>query len=422
MSMYITAGGQAALNNGPVFNLTFALGDAVGYTPDASDTGPRGNIVLDGDVAGPFEAGPTRWRYTINLTDATDIEFGEIALLFGNGSLFSLTAYSVLQRKTANVNDEDGVGGAIDIFITASGEAQVDLNSGALFGELGHVDNVPTTGDSRYKMYAAPYPPKPELPMMLFRSDYLWGMTNYGCVGTAIIDSATLNTITVEGSLNIQENDIVQFGSGSFQSYVRVVHDSAVGVSTTTIEFAHSLTSAPAADTVVYLFKPTYLAVSENPTNLENFAFLPLDGDEAMKGVLKMGNNRITGLGNPQFGTDGANKTYADSVRQKRKFVNAAATGNVILNASNYDLFELTLVGNVSIAFSGGNDDQSLTVKVKQDAIGGRVMSLPATVRYNEVLTEYSGTTSPNAIDKLGFRFDKTDSRYDFVAVAKNIS
>lgn len=90
-------------------------------------------------------------------------------------------------------------------------------------------------------------------------------------------------------------------------------------------------------------------------------------------------------------------KAYAED-----KTVNATATGTVTLDLSTTNVFDLTLTGNVTFAFSNPAPNtrvQTFTIIAKQDATGGRTVTWPATI------SKYAGgnippaTTTTNAID-----------------------
>jgi len=90
-------------------------------------------------------------------------------------------------------------------------------------------------------------------------------------------------------------------------------------------------------------------------------------------------------------------KAYAED-----KTVNAAATGTVTLDLSTTNVFDLTLTGNVTFAFSNpapSSRVQTFTIIAKQDVTGGRTVTWPATI------SKYAGgnvppaTTTASAID-----------------------
>jgi hypothetical protein len=90
-------------------------------------------------------------------------------------------------------------------------------------------------------------------------------------------------------------------------------------------------------------------------------------------------------------------KAYAED-----KTVNATATGTVTLDLSTTNVFDLTLTGNVTFAFSNpapSSRVQTFTIIAKQDVTGGRTVTWPATI------SKYAGgnvppaTTTTSAID-----------------------
>ena len=103
---------------------------------------------------------------------------------------------------------------------------------------------------------------------------------------------------------------------------------------------------------------------------------------------MTMGNNYLSAL---------TLKAYSED-----KTINATATGTVTLDLSTTNVFDLTLTGSVTFAFSNpapSTKIQTFTIIAKQDATGGRTITWPATI------SKYAGgivppaTTTANAID-----------------------
>lgn len=84
-----------------------------------------------------------------------------------------------------------------------------------------------------------------------------------------------------------------------------------------------------------------------------------------------------------------------------------------------YDEIRITLDANVTLTFTGGTDGQGCTLKLKQDATGGRTVTLPGAVRFNADITGYTTTTTASKSDRVGFIHDAGDSKFDFVSVIK---
>lgn len=405
MAIHITTAGQAALALGPVTLESFKLGDSFGYVPDSGDTDIRGSQVLTGIPSAPVATDSNVYKYTISLTAASDLEFGEIALFMAGGGLFALISFASLLTKTSDPNDVDTVGGAIEVFIPASGTPYLDPNRSELLGVLDSVDSLPAAILAANRLYAFPNPQHTTIPLLAYRMSETWGFTNFSLWLSSSVDAATLNTITIDGVRDVAPDDLVQIISGVHKGIVRKVASVTSDSVSTTITFATPLTSVPAVDVLVHCYK------------LEGTGI----GGIVLDDILQMGGNRITNLGTPQSSTDAATKAYADSIRNPRVFKNAAATGNITLNCALYDEFRLTLAGNVTLAFSGAVDGQGVRLKLKQSASSSYTVTMPASVRYNADIPSYTMTPTASKSDKLGLQYDGDDTKYDLLAVVQSL-
>ena len=83
------------------------------------------------------------------------------------------------------------------------------------------------------------------------------------------------------------------------------------------------------------------------------------------------------------------------------KVTNSAATGTVTLDLSTSNVFEQTLTGNTTFAFSNPPANTrvfSFTIITKQDATGGRTITWPSTKKFSGGVTP-PPTTTANAVD-----------------------
>ena len=421
-SLYLTDRAKDDLAIGPVNRLRFILGSSYGYTPGSNSTGIRGTQILTGEASDPIPIEHNLYKYVLSLSAADDFTFGEIALVYPDNSLFGIAVFAKQQTKTSVGGDLDGIGGSINVFANTSGVAEVQINAGFQLGKLPDIDNLPLTVDSRYSMYVVPSPKEPKVPLQAMKGDYLWGFSGYSLYHKSTIVSSSLTSITIAEKHQMDENDIIQVGTGDMSAAVRRVRSSTVGEINTAISFYRPLTAAPQPGAQVYLFRPNY---SGTPTvgggTGGTTLFLPRDGSDSMFGTLQMGGNRISELQDPEFDTDGANKRFAHATRFKRTRVIANATGTIVLQLNTHDQFLLTLVGNVQLAFSGGVEGQSIVIRLKQDSTGNRTVSLPATVRTSaDAGGQYVATANANAVDILGLLVDAASNRQDLVSVIRN--
>jgi len=74
----------------------------------------------------------------------------------------------------------------------------------------------------------------------------------------------------------------------------------------------------------------------------------------------------------------------------------------------------------VAFTFSGAVDGQKCQLLLKQDATGGRTVTFGSEVRGSDDLpSPPTLSTGANKLDRLGYVYNGTDSKYDFVAINK---
>ena len=101
----------------------------------------------------------------------------------------------------------------------------------------------------------------------------------------------------------------------------------------------------------------------------------------------------------------------------------AAYSGtNFTVDLNNLDRAQLTLTGNASLTLTGGTHLQTISIAVRQDATGGRTLTLPASVRFNGTVTEYTARTDANAVDYVVLVYNATDGKYDFLTASGGVA
>ena len=75
--------------------------------------------------------------------------------------------------------------------------------------------------------------------------------------------------------------------------------------------------------------------------------------------------------------------------------------------------------GPCTINFTGGSDGQKLTLELLQDGTGGRGVTLGTGIGYGADILSYSGNTTLNKRDILGFQYVSSLSKALLIAVAK---
>lgn len=137
----------------------------------------------------------------------------------------------------------------------------------------------------------------------------------------------------------------------------------------------------------------------------------PADGKSAYQVWLDQGN---TGT-EAEFLASLVGPRGLNSNVSRRILTNNSASGTIICNWALYDEIRLRLVGDVTLVFQGAVDGQGCSLKLAQDGTGGRLVTMPANIRYSALITSYSVTESAGLADRLGFIYDSGDSRYEIV-------
>lgn len=95
-------------------------------------------------------------------------------------------------------------------------------------------------------------------------------------------------------------------------------------------------------------------------------------------------------------------------------------SGNPSIDVSLGDPIDMTLTGNVTAAaLSGGIDGQKITLRLKQDATGGRTWAFTSSARFGTDITAITLSTAANKTDYIGLIYHATDDKYDVVAFTK---
>lgn len=91
-------------------------------------------------------------------------------------------------------------------------------------------------------------------------------------------------------------------------------------------------------------------------------------------------------------------------------------SSTVTFNAASNNVFDITLTGNITVGFINGTDAQPVTLRVRQDSVGGRTISFDSNVRLSDSVTSVTLSTAPNKLDYINFRYNSTDQKYDLLA------
>lgn len=108
--------------------------------------------------------------------------------------------------------------------------------------------------------------------------------------------------------------------------------------------------------------------------------------------------------------------------QRRIQVLNNTSTGAVTCNWAAYDEIQMVLTANTTLTFSGALPGQGCILKLRQDATGGRVVTLPdGPVRYNDLISSFANKVGANQGDKIGFQYDAADGKYDFVSLVPGI-
>ena len=129
---------------------------------------------------------------------------------------------------------------------------------------------------------------------------------------------------------------------------------------------------------------------------------------------------RYANGGNPCW-IDTSNTDVLAARNFNRRIRIISGSGTILCDWSKYDEIRITLTGDSSLNFVSATAGQGCTLKIRQDAVGNRNLTLPNSVRYSNDLLGYTNTKDIDKSDRLGFIYDSSDSKYDFVSILKGL-
>jgi len=117
-------------------------------------------------------------------------------------------------------------------------------------------------------------------------------------------------------------------------------------------------------------------------------------------------NSNAAPIASPSFT---GQSTFAGSAFTSKVAVTYAATTTINCQLSNS--FRVVLTGNVTFVFSNPQDGQSINVRIIQDATGSRIVTWPASFRWQGGSVPVLSTAA-NAADFLAAEYDATDATW----------
>lgn len=93
---------------------------------------------------------------------------------------------------------------------------------------------------------------------------------------------------------------------------------------------------------------------------------------------------------------------------------------SIATDASQSNQFRVTLGGNRTLANpTNAFDGQLITWSIKQDATGGRTITLDTKFRFGTDITSITLSTTANKTDKLGVQYNAIDDKFDVIAFVR---
>jgi hypothetical protein len=93
---------------------------------------------------------------------------------------------------------------------------------------------------------------------------------------------------------------------------------------------------------------------------------------------------------------------------------------NISTDAALGNIFTVTIAGNRTFdAPTNPLADQKITYKIRQDAVGGRVITWDAAFNFGVDLSGVPNSTSPDVFDYYGFQYNSVTSKWDCLAISR---
>jgi hypothetical protein len=89
---------------------------------------------------------------------------------------------------------------------------------------------------------------------------------------------------------------------------------------------------------------------------------------------------------------------------------------SLMLDAGASDFYDVTLTGPLLLTFNNGVDGKVVRLRVRQDGVGNRVLTLGAGIRNGGDLPGLLLSTGANKLDYLAFQYSLADAKYDLIS------
>lgn len=100
--------------------------------------------------------------------------------------------------------------------------------------------------------------------------------------------------------------------------------------------------------------------------------------------------------------------------------VNLIDSATISVDASLSNQFRITLAGNRTLANpTNAYDGQMIMFSIKQDATGGRTLTLDTKYRFGSDITSITLSTTAGKTDKLGVQYNQADDKFDVISFVR---
>ena len=303
MEFIITNAGFSAIQSAQIQGIElqitqYQVGSAYNYTPTPSMTGLQGTLLYTGGVGGFEVVNPNVIQYDIVMGPSVGtFEFGEVALLLADGTVFALAALPVLQSKRAATLTTSGDTIVIQaqIVVTNASTAftfQLVTNSEAQLPALGTVDALIPPGSAVANAFLCAQQDDVGNPVLALEDvNTRWRFTthqypllvdipNIAAAANSVTVSVTLEQLKLGGPTPTEftfGEYIISFISGLNAGYVRLV--SAISIANTnqiTFTFDQPLPQAPAVGDTFTLFRSN-ASILQTVVDAEAYTGLEID-------------------------------------------------------------------------------------------------------------------------------------------------
>lgn len=252
------------------------------------------------------------------------------------------------------------------------------------------------------------------------------GLT-WGYYGGRLWDGSA-STLIANGTLTLANNatnyveattaGVVSSNTSAFTAgYIRIAKVTTVSSAVTVYEDhrAYPFPGNSGTVTSVALTAPAFLSVAGSPITTSGTLAVTLATQSANS---IFAGPTSGGAATPAFRA----AVYADmptGLLGKPRVDAHTYAASVTLDCASYDLFELTLTGNITIAFTGGTDGQRVAVRLTQDGTGSRTVTWDSSVSFGTDITTATASTTASKIDYFGLIYNSTALKYHLVSMAR---